>query len=208
MHVMDNYQPDNQQFPPEPPHGGPQHRPKPHSFSLRSVFGPPPSGQHETTAYTYRPVEVAPQPVVQVLSPRGVEYVFLTITLFTGAINLIVVLLILINGSPNYDVLAFPTAALLVTVPVFSWLFLRLKKAELRNPKLALDPSKRRSTQFTEIIAFATCFFTLITFIFYIFAKAGGNYKGSMFKMFLDVLVILVVAGGVLAYYWFNEHQV
>jgi hypothetical protein len=200
---MDNYPPDNQQFPPESPHGGAQHRPKPHSFSLSSVFGPPPSGQPGFRP----PVEVAPQPVVQVLSPRGVEYVFLTITLFTGAINLIVVLLVLINGSPNYDVLAFPTAALLVTVPVFSWLFLRLKKAELKNSQLALDPSKRRSTQFTEIIAFATCFFTLITFIFYIFAKAGGNYKGSMFKMFLDVLVILVVAGGVLAYYWFNEHQ-
>jgi len=208
---MDNYPPDSHQFPPDHPasqnrqgHPDGNTRPHPHSFSLKSVFGPPDLNQNHASL-SEGPADVAPQPVVQVLSPRGVEYVFLTIVLFTGAINLIAALVILINGNIDFSALAFPTAALVVTVPVFAWLFLRLKRAELTNPQLALDPSKRRSTQFTKVISFATCLFTLIGFIFGIFIKIGGNSNASMVKLFLDVLVILVVAGGILAYYWINE---
>jgi len=208
---MDNYPPNGYQFPPDHPesqnhqgHPAAHDRPHPHSFSLKSVFGSPGLDQN-IAARNERPVDVAPQPVVQVLSPRGVEYVFLTIVLFTGAINLIAALIILINGNIDFSALAFPTASLVVTVPIFAWLFLRLKRAELSNPQLALDPSKRRSTQFTKIISFITCLFTLIGFIFGIFIKIGGNSNASMVKLFFDVLVILVVAGGILAYYWINE---
>src|SRR5665213_2775952 len=144
---------------------------------------------------------VVPQPVVKVLSPRGVEYVFMTIALLTGALSLVVALILLINGNVNFGDVALPTAALLISLPVFTWLFLSLKWAEIRDPKLALDPSKRRSTQFIKIIAFSTCFFTLIDFVYAIFAKAGGNYGGSFGRLFLDVIVILAVAGGILAYY-------
>jgi hypothetical protein len=150
---------------------------------------------------------VVPQPVVQVLSPRGVEYVFLTIALFTGAIGLISVLIALVNGKADFSVLAFPVAILLVTVPVFTWLFLRLKQAELNDPSLASDASKRRSTQFTQIIAFIVCLFTLIGLVSAIFGKLSSNYNGSMVKVLLDVLVILLVAGGILAYYWADEHK-
>ncbi len=150
---------------------------------------------------------LTPQPVVQVLSPRGVEYVFLTIALITGAIGLISGLIELVNGKASFNALAFPAAVLLVAVPVFAWLFLRLKKAELANPSLALDASKRRSTQLIQILSFLTSFFTLISFVATIFAKMSGNYKGSMVKVVLDVLVILVVAGGILAYYWRDERR-
>ena len=177
------------------------------NFSLKSILGSPEpgqaGGQYPNTGP--RPPDVAPQPVVQVLSPRGVEYVFLTIVLFTGSINLIAALVVLINGNIDFSVLAFPTAALLVTVPAFAWLFLRLKRAELANPQLALDPSKRRSTQFIKVVSFTTCLFTLIGFLFGFFIRIGGNYSGSFVKFFLDILVILVVAGGILAYYWVNE---
>ncbi len=177
------------------------------NFSLKSILGSPEpgqtAGQHPNAGSG--PPAVAPQPVVQVLSPRGVEYVFLTIVLFTGAVNLIAALVILINGNIDFSLLAFPTAALLVTVPAFAWLFLRLKRAELANPQLALDPSKRRSTQFIKVISFTTCLFTLIGFLFGLFIKIGGNYNGSFVKFFFDMLVILAVAGGILAYYWVNE---
>lgn len=153
------------------------------------------------------PAELTPQPVVQVLSPRGVEYVFLTLTLFTGAIGLISALLVIVNGAAGFEALSFPIALLMVALPVFAWLFLRLKDAELKNPSLRLDASKRRSTQFIQIISFATCLFTLVGFVTTIFAKIGGDYDGSIFKVFANILVILLVSGGILAYYWLDEHR-
>jgi hypothetical protein len=190
-----------------------EHTPAPqehsHGFSLHSVFNASNSDHGDSVPTKYDALEVStitPQAVVKVLSPRGVEYVFLTIALFTGAISIIDILIIFVNGSINFGLLAFPTAALFVTLPVFTALFLRLKRAELTNPKLALDPSKRRSTQFTKIVTFIVCFFTLIGLMYGIFAKAGGIYKGSLVKLILDALVILVIAGGILVYYWANEH--
>lgn len=146
-------------------------------------------------------------PVVQVLSPRGVEYVFLIITLFTGAIMLGALLISLINGQSGFSVLSYPLAGLIISLPVFSWLFLRLKKAELNDPSLKLDASKRRSTQFTQIVAFLVSFFTLIGFIGLLFATMGGDYKESLWKTILDVLVVELIAGGILFYYWRDEHQ-
>jgi hypothetical protein len=150
---------------------------------------------------------VVPVAVVRVLSPRGVEYVFLTIALFTGAIGLGSALISLVNGKTDFSVLAFPAALLVVAVPVFAWLFLRLKKAELLNPALKLDPSKRRSTQFTQIATFVVGFFTLVGFVSALFAKMAGDYNGSITKLILDVLVVLLVAGGMLVYYWRDEHR-
>lgn len=152
-------------------------------------------------------VGVAPQPVVHVLSPRGVEYVFMTIVLFTGASGLVSVLLSLVNGKTDFAVLSFPVAVLVVSVPVFTWLFLRLKQAELQNPDLKLDASKRRSTQFTQIVSFLVFFFTLIGLVTALFAKMGGQYDGSVVKLMLDVAVLLAVSGGILFYYWRDEHR-
>jgi divalent metal cation (Fe/Co/Zn/Cd) transporter len=146
-------------------------------------------------------------PVVQVLSPRGVEYVFLTINLFTAAAGLISVLLALVNGKADFNVLAFPVALLVVSVPLFALLFLRLKKAELRDPSLRADASKRRSTQFTQVVAYLVVFFSLIGLVTAGFAKASGDFKSSFLKVCLDVLVLVVVAGGILAYYWWDEHK-
>lgn len=150
---------------------------------------------------------VKPVPVVRVLSPFGVEYVFMTICLFAGAIALIVALITLVNGKSDFSVLAFPAATLLVTVPVFGFFFLRLKKLELNNPDLRLDPSKRRSTQVTQIVAFLTMLFTVIGLIFDIFLKLGGQSGPSIGKAALDALCLLAVAGGVLFYYWRDEHK-
>jgi hypothetical protein len=150
---------------------------------------------------------VNPTPVVRVLSPFGVEYVFLTVALLTSAFALTAILLLLVNGSTGFDSLAFPTSMLVVALPVFAFLFLRLKKMELIVPDLKLDASKRRSTQFTQIVAFLACFFTLVGFVFSIFANIGGSDL-SVGKAALNSLCILAVAGGILAYYWRDEHIV
>lgn len=149
----------------------------------------------------------APMPVLNVLSPRGIEYAFMTISLFISSIGLTSVLIALVNGKAGFEVLSFPVATMLVSVPIFAWLFLRLKKAELTDPSLKRDVSKRRNTQFTQIVTFLITMFTLIGLITVIFAKIGGQYDSSMVKTILDCLVLLVVYGGILVYYWVDEHR-
>lgn len=160
----------------------------------------PPPLQHTTG--------MRPTPVVKVLSPFGVEYVFMTIALFIAGFALTGLLLMLVNGQIGFSSLAFPTAMLVVSVPVFAGLFLHLKKMELQMPELKYDASKRRSTQFTQIVAFLSCIFTLIGFVYVLFASIGGGGAISIGKAALNALCILAVAGGVLAYYWYDEHVV
>lgn len=167
--------------------------------------------QSSLTAHP-EPVEQAvptvnPSAVVQVLSPMGVEYVFMTISLFTAAGGLTAALIALVNGKTNFDVLAFPVALLLVSVPVLALLFLHAKKQELLHPALRQDPSKRRSTQFTQIVCFIISLFTVVGLVSSIFAKIGGQSGMSLVKVGLDCLVLLVVFGAILAYYWRDEHM-
>lgn len=147
-----------------------------------------------------------PVPVVKVLSPRGIEYVFLSVALISGAFALAAILLSLINSSFSFSVIALPVAALVVSVPIFSWLFLREKRAESTNPELKLDASKRRVTKFMQILSFFICFFTLIGLVYSILSELAGNLHTSLTKIILDVLVVEVIAGGILFYYWRDEH--
>jgi len=151
--------------------------------------------------------DLRPQPVVKVLSPLGVEYVFMTVALFTMATGLGAALITLVNGKSSFSVLAYPASLLIVAVPVFALLFLRLKKIELNSSTQRLDASKRRSTQFIQIVNFLICFFTLIGLVGVVISKLGGGYSGSLVKVILDVLVVEVIAGGILAYYWRDEHK-
>ncbi len=151
--------------------------------------------------------DVTPMAVVQVLSTRGVEYTMMMLCLWLLAGSLIWVLLALVNGAAHYDILTFPVSLMIVCVPIFAWFFLRLKKAELANPALKLDPSKRRLTQFTQVIAFAACLFNLIAFVYLLMSKMAGHAAPSIWKDFVNLAVILVVAGGILAYYWNDEHR-
>ncbi|HSW66483.1 MAG TPA: hypothetical protein VLI54_05085 [Bacillota bacterium] len=195
----------------------PAPQPQPQQWQQQAYEAPAPVPQQQWQAPA--PVEVQaptpapavsplnPMPVVRVLSPVGVEYLFLTILLFVSAGALMGILLLLVNGGTEFSSLAFPTATLVVSLPLFAVLFLRLKKMELRNPALQLDPSKRRSTQFTQAVAFIVSLFTLIGLVFSIFAKLGGQSSVSIGKAFLDALCVLAVAGGILYYYWRDEHK-
>jgi hypothetical protein len=148
-----------------------------------------------------------PVPVLEVLSVRGVEYGMMTIVLWIGAITLAWILLNMINGSRGFNYLVVPTAALIVCVPVFAWFFLRLKKAELADPQLRFDPSKRRWSQITQILAYTAVIVNLIYFVYVLLRQASSDHAPSVGKSLANLAAILVIAGGILTYYWFDEHR-
>jgi len=145
--------------------------------------------------------------VVKTLSVRGLEYLFMSICLWIGATSLVWGLLLLVNGAASAQLLAFPATSLVVCLPVFAWFFIRLKKAELENPALRFDSSKRRLSQITQVVAFLATLFNVITFVYLLIASVSGGAKVSIGKAFLNLIVILAVSGGILAYYWIDEHR-
>lgn len=148
-----------------------------------------------------------PIPVLEVLSVRGVEYGMMTIVLWIGALTLGWVLLNMLNGSRGFNYIVVPTSALLVCVPVFAWFFLRLKKAELANPSLRFDPSKRRWSQITQILAYTIVLVNAIYFVYVMLQHASNSHGTSVGKSFGNLVIVLLIAGGVLAYYWHDEHR-
>lgn len=196
----------------QPPVHTPLHQPQPapeppvwHQHPSTPPPTPlPPTGQGGVN----NPRNDMPIAVVQALSVRGVEYTMMTLSLWLMAGSIIWVLISLINGGSSFSALVLPTAVLIACVPVFGFLFLRLKKEELANPDLRFDPSKRRLSQFTQIVAFAAVLFNTIGFIYMVLQKAAGQSAPLIVKSFLTLLVVLLVAGGVLAYYWRDEHKI
>ena len=148
-----------------------------------------------------------PVPVVRVLSVRGVEYTMMTIALWFSATGLAWVLLNLLNGSFNFNFLVIPVSVLISSLPFFAILFIRLKRAELANPALRFEPSKRRLSQLTQVLAFIVCLINISVFVYSIMQKANGSGTTSIGKAIINLLVILAIAGGILVYYWFDEHR-
>src|SRR3989338_7106899 len=99
-----------------------------------------------------QPPLVEPVPVVRVLSVRGVEYTMMTIALWFSATGLAWALLNLLNGSYNFSFLVVPVSILISSLPLFALFFIRLKRAELANPALRFEPSKRRLSQMTQVL--------------------------------------------------------
>lgn len=148
-----------------------------------------------------------PVPVVKVYSLRGVEYGMMTIALWFAASSLAWILVNIVNGSSNFNFLVVPVSILITSVPVFGILFLRLRRAELSNPGLRLEPSKRRWSQLTQFLAFIVCLVNL-TFLVYSFLQHFANDgRNSITKAAGSSAIVLVVAGSILAYYWFDEHR-
>lgn len=156
--------------------------------------------------------------VVKVFSTRGVEYYLMLITLTMSATALGTLLLSiaerLFSNGPNvpYEtgIMAFTSAALIVSFPIFAFLFLRLKKAELINPRLRLDQSRRRMVQIAIIVSFIVALFSTIG---YLFAFLAAAYGGSDYEvkdvglMIAQVVIILGISGGIFAYFWLDSHR-
>lgn len=148
-----------------------------------------------------------PVPVVRVLSVRGVEYAMMTIALWFSATSLAWILLNIFNGSANFNFLVVPVSVLISSLPIFAVLFIRLKRAELANPALRFDPSKRRLSQLTQVFAFLACLINISVFAYNIMQKINGSGTTTIVKAIVSLLVVLAVAGGILVYYWFDEHR-
>jgi hypothetical protein len=148
-----------------------------------------------------------PVAVVKVLSTRGVEYGMMAIALWVAASTMAWVVLNLLNGSGGFDSVVVPTSSLVICLPVFGLLFLRLKKAELVIPELRLDPSKRRWSQTTQFLAYIVLLVNFIYFVYTIMQHASGGHAPSIGKSLINLVVVTVIAGGVLAYYWHDEHR-
>jgi hypothetical protein len=153
-------------------------------------------------------------PVVKVLSVRGVEYALMSFMLWFGAAAIIWSLLAFVDGDAGYDTMSFPAAVVACALPIFGFLFLRLRRAELANPRLRYEPSKRRFSQITQYLSFFACFFSLVSFVYDIIQKMSesstaleGTTSVNLGKSALQLLVFLAVAGGIFAYYWVDEHR-
>ena len=145
-------------------------------------------------------------PVVKVWSVRGVEYAIMSFTLWAIAISITWVPVALITGSTGFIALSPPLALLLVSLPIFAFFFLRLKKAELADPKMRVESTKRRFSQITQIVSFVVCFVSLLTIVSSILAAMGGE-SDNVGQTISSALVFLVVWGGLFMYYWRDERK-
>lgn len=159
-----------------------------------------------------------PIAVVSNFTTRGLEYIIMFIALFVTAVSMGLVLHNLVDTimgvtDSGYEaVVSYSTAALVVGLPIFLLLFLRLKKAELGDTTLIHDPSRKRAVQLTLIVTFIVGLWKVITYI-YSLLNAGNNSVSdyganpSLSGNLVHTLITLAIAGGIFAYYWRDSHK-
>lgn len=168
----------------------------------------------------------APQAVVQTFSTRGLEYIIMFIALAVSAFALGSLLHSSVNAifgsstsftDPGSDT-PFAASALIVGFPIFVYLFLRLKKAELADPSLRRDPSRKRAIQLTLVLTFLVGLGNVIYFVYslmsgtasdtsYNYNAFGSSSSDSLLGNFVHLVITLAIAGGIFYYYWRDEHQ-
>lgn len=182
---------------------------------------PPPPPMHQST--------VAPAPtgqpiaVMNVATTRGIEYTIMFVGLWISATAVGFLLHSSVDGltgkQGTFDGVApFAGAALLVALPIFSFLFLRLKKAELTEPAMRNDPSRKKAIQTTLLITFLIGIGKIIGYVFSLLNGGGEGYGlfggGSSTDVavspifdLLHTAITLGIAGGIFAYYWRDIHK-
>lgn len=161
-------------------------------------------GQLSTKGLTFNGVESVP--VVKVWSVRGVEYAIMSFMLWALAIALTWVIVSLINGQTGFVNLSGALSLMIVSLPIFGFFFLRLKKAELANPDLRIESTKRRFSQITQIVSFFVIFFASLGLVSSLISATSGETDG-LGRTVGTALVFIVVWGALFAYYWFDEHR-
>ncbi|HEY2003512.1 MAG TPA: DUF5671 domain-containing protein [Candidatus Saccharimonadia bacterium] len=174
---------------------------------------PPPSAGSPVAGSTQQPIAVVSQ-----RTTRGLEYVIMFLALGVTAISLGEVLHSIVdesfgNTSSFEGLVSYATSALIVALPIFAILFLRLKKAEQGDANLRRDSSRRHAVQLTLIVAFLWGLFRLVTYIYSLLngglsnSIGGGGGTVSPVANFLHALITVAIAGGIFAYYWTDEHH-
>lgn len=188
------------------------------NLDLPSPPPPPDVSQNPPLITAQNPVKQAPVAVVQSLSTRGFEYIIMFISLWFTASALGWILHNLVDGlfgeSGYYESLvSFSASALIVALPVFSIMFLRLKKAEQSDPLLTHDPSRRKAIQLTLVVTFLI---GMLKIMGYIFSLLNGESNGVFFNnsqatnplaSLVHTLITLFISGSIFAYWWRDQHK-
>lgn len=174
---------------------------------------PPPPGQSSN----------APRAVVHSLTTRGLEYIIMFISLGVAAFSFGSLLHSSINAVYGSESSILSTggsvpiaaSALIVSYPILVFLFLRLKRAELADPALRRDPSRRRAIQLTLVVTFLVGLFYVIRFLYSLMSD-NSRYTGGLIESttanslignFIHLIITLAIAGGIFYYYWKDEHR-
>ncbi len=201
---------------------------------------PPPVPKHSESPETPAG-ETKPVAVVQQYSTRGIEYAIMFFSLGIGAIALGNLLHYLVNsvldpaqGGSYFSAesVALPATAALVTIPIFTLLFLRLKRAEKAEQDLHKDSSRRKWIQVTLLVTFL---WGIWAFVFNFYKLLLGNATTPDFcelyrpgidgpdpscitppvmtttefivLHLLHIAITLLIAGSIFAYWWIDEHR-
>ncbi len=206
-----------------------------HVFSPPPVVPPSPVAvQPETSSM---PQSSQPIAVVNTYTPRGVEYMIMFFSLWIAASSLGTLLHSIVdNAAPRAEdsyfsaatsVLPLSSIALGVGVIVFALMFLRLKKAELNEPSIRLDSSRRRAVYLTVLVTFLIGMQKIVTYIYGLFNGGGssGGIGDIIFGGFFGggqatepgtplylwdlahLAITLGIAGLIFFYYWRDMHK-
>lgn len=134
----------------------------------------------------------------------GVEYIIMMLSLWIAAGSLASLMHYVVgmfgadDGLADLDYIfnAAATAGLLVSLPVFTFLFFRLHKQEAREPRIKNNGSRKLSIYAALIIAFLTAIFQVI---WGVFALMSSDSKP--FIEVANIAVTISVAGPIIFYY-------
>jgi hypothetical protein len=161
-----------------------------------------------------------PISVVENLTLRGFEYKIFSVTLVLALVALIFVADFSI-GSSDWSSMAFPLTVLIVTGPLALFLFMRLHRAELLQPELRKDPSRRKVVQGIQLVTFLGVVVHTIIIVYLLLSGhysststgfgldegSGTSHGGDLLSDILRWLITVVLAGGTFLYYWRDDHR-
>ncbi|MGI9027332.1 MAG: DUF5671 domain-containing protein [Candidatus Saccharimonadales bacterium] len=164
-----------------------------------------------------------PIAVMNVSTTRGIEYLIMFIALWITATAIASLLhhsVETLSGIDGiyYGIAPLAAPALIVSLPIFGYLFLRLKKAEIEEPEIRKDPSRKRAIQLTLLVTFLIGIGKIIAYLFSLIN--GGGEGGGIFEDgyeteyvispiydILHAIITLGIAGGIFVYYWRDIHK-
>jgi hypothetical protein len=149
-----------------------------------------------------------PVTMVAKMSTRDTEYSIMYICLLITALGIGGVLHQLLFSMQTSDESgywaggSFGITMILVTLPIFTWLFLRLKRAEQKSPALLKSATRHRGVKGMIMISFLGLIIHSVIFVY-----MSLNSYGKFFDSISHFVITLLVAGGILQYFWRDEHR-
>lgn len=186
-----------------------------------SLLPPPPPH----TLATGNPKNDQPIAVVQRYTTVGIEYAVMFLALGFAAISLGVLLHELADawffGDPTDESASMAGVTALVTLPIFTTLFMRLKRRENAEPAVRSDASRRKGVQLTLLVSFIWGIWTVIYYLYSLVNSLSGGVPDYSYyyetqpltpalfqvQQLVHALITIAIAGGIFGYYWHDEHR-